>query len=115
MLKKSKTITLTSTLLFLWPGSSGEKSLVRSIRANRVGILQELKTVSQRKLNSTTVFWEKDKIKITFNSYRVKRKIKRKNLNILSTFPPVLDDDKKPVIFERSGNNTSILILGGRD
>jgi len=64
-------------------------SLVRSIRPNRVGILKELKTVSHRELNSTTVFWEKDKIKITFNSYRVKRKIKRKNVNILSTFPPV--------------------------
>ena len=79
-------------------------TLLGTMRQNRVGLPKEVKSLENRVENSTEVWWEKDKQKITLNSYVVKTKSKGKNnIIILATMSPLLgvtkDDGKKKGIF----------------
>ena len=75
-------------------------TLVGTIRHKRMGLPKEVKSLVNRDENTTEVWWEKDKQKITLNSYVVKTKSKgKKNIILLATMSPLLgvtkDDGKK--------------------
>jgi hypothetical protein len=67
-------------------------TLVGTMRHNRVGLTKEVKSLENRDENTTEVLWEKDKQKITLNSYVVKTKSNdKKNIILLATMSPCLE------------------------
>ena len=55
-------------------------TLVGTMRHNRVGIPKEVKSFGDRELNSTEIWWEKSKQKITLTSYVVPSKSKGRKI-----------------------------------
>ena len=75
-----------------------------TMQKNRVGIPASLKDVTNREINSTETYWEKNGKRI-FTSYVTKTSKGEKNVIVLSTIEPLLgttiDDDKcKPAIIK---------------
>jgi hypothetical protein len=83
-------------------------TLVGTLRSNRKGITKEMKNMDGREENSTVVWWEKERGKMTLTSYVVNTKSKgKKNVLVLSTIPALPDmgvtkDDgkKKPAVIK---------------
>ena len=78
--------------------------MVGTIQKNRVGIPASLKDVTNREINSTETYWEKNGKRI-FISYVTKTSKGKKNVIVLSTVEPLLgttiDHDKcKPSIIK---------------
>ena len=81
-------------------------TLVGTVRSNRKGVPAAIKSLENREDKSSTVWWDKDRGKLSITSYVALTKSKGlKNIIILSSTPPLLgvtkDDDKqKPAIFK---------------
>ena len=79
---------------------------VGTMRSNRRGIPNEVKSTFQREDKTTLVFWESKKNIFSLTSYVVKTKSKGlKNILVLSTMPIILgntidDEKKKPAIIK---------------
>ena len=66
-------------------------SLEGTMRHNRKGLPIEVKSLAGREVNTTEVWWKKEKGKITLTSYVVSSKSKgKKNVVVLSSMPPLL-------------------------
>ena len=72
-------------------------TMVGTMQKNRVGIPASLKDVTNREINSTETYWEKNGKRI-FTSYLTKTSKGKKNVIVLSSVEPLLgttiDDDK---------------------
>ena len=79
-------------------------AMVGTMQKNRVGIPASLKDVTNREINSTETYWEKNG-KCIFTSYVTRASKGKKNVIMLSTVEPLLgttmDDDRcKPAIIK---------------
>ena len=63
-------------------------TMIATMRQNRVGIPEEMKTVVNREVNSTITLWNSDEKKknFTLTSYTVKTSSKKKNVIVLSSY-----------------------------
>ena len=79
---------------------------IGTVKFNRRGVPKEIRAIKGREENSTVVWWEKEKQKMTLTSYVVNTKSKgKKNVVVLSTKPVLLgltkdDGKKKPAVIK---------------
>ena len=84
-------------------------TLIGTVRHNRKGVPKEVKSLTGRTENSTEVWWESTKGKLTLNSYVVNTKSSgKKNIILLASAPPYLGVTKDVRILQFSRFMTSL-------